>query len=114
MLASETAKQCSSYAKTAETDCHSAPLLLAHLLAIFVGVGNLGTDGTFLRIRTMGLHLCIMARFPRVVATGLPHHVTQRGNARRVIFESDADRLVYPNSSKLIAGSTSFPCSDSV
>ena len=43
----------------------------------------------------MGLHLCIMARFPRVVATGLSHHVTQRGNARRVIFESDADRLVY-------------------
>jgi len=36
-----------------------------------------------------------MARFARVVATGLPHHVTQRGNARRIIFESDADRLVY-------------------
>jgi putative transposase len=24
-----------------------------------------------------------------------PHHVTQRGNARRVIFETDNDRLVY-------------------
>jgi putative transposase len=36
-----------------------------------------------------------MARFARVVAAGLPHHVTQRGNARRCIFESDADRLVY-------------------
>ncbi len=36
-----------------------------------------------------------MACFARVVAAGLPHHVTQRGNARRCIFESDADRLVY-------------------
>jgi putative transposase len=36
-----------------------------------------------------------MARFARVVATGLPQHVTQRGNARRSVFESDADRLVY-------------------
>lgn len=36
-----------------------------------------------------------MARFARVVAAGLPHHVTQRGNARRIIFESDTDRLVY-------------------
>ena len=36
-----------------------------------------------------------MARFARVVATGLPHHVTQRGNARRPVFESDTDRLVY-------------------
>ena len=31
----------------------------------------------------------------RVIAEGLPHHVTQRGNARRVVFESDADRVVY-------------------
>ena len=36
-----------------------------------------------------------MARFPRVVATGLPHHVTQRGNARRLVFESDTDRVIY-------------------
>jgi len=38
-----------------------------------------------------------MARLARVVATGFPHHVTQRGNARRTIFESDTDRLVYLN-----------------
>jgi putative transposase len=31
----------------------------------------------------------------RVVATGVPHHVTQRGNAQRCVFETDADRLVY-------------------
>jgi putative transposase len=36
-----------------------------------------------------------MARLARVVAVGTPHHVTQRGNARRFILESDADRLVY-------------------
>jgi putative transposase len=36
-----------------------------------------------------------MARLSRVVALGLPHHVTQRGNARRPVFATDADRLVY-------------------
>ena len=36
-----------------------------------------------------------MARLPRVEALETPHHVTQRGNARRQIFDSDADRLVY-------------------
>jgi len=36
-----------------------------------------------------------MARLARVVAVGVPHHVTQRGNARQVVFSTDADRLVY-------------------
>src|SRR6201996_6900947 len=36
-----------------------------------------------------------MARFARVIAFGVPHHITQRGNARRFILESDADRRVY-------------------
>jgi putative transposase len=36
-----------------------------------------------------------MARLPRVVSTDTPHHVTQRGNGRQLVFESDADRLVY-------------------
>jgi len=36
-----------------------------------------------------------MARLPRVVMPDVPHHVTQRGNARQVIFDSDADRLIY-------------------
>lgn len=36
-----------------------------------------------------------MARFARVVAVDVPHHLTQRGNARRTVFENDADRIVY-------------------
>jgi putative transposase len=36
-----------------------------------------------------------MARLPRVVVVGVAHHVTQRGNARQVIFSSDADRVTY-------------------
>jgi len=31
----------------------------------------------------------------RVIAVDVPHHVTQRGNARRFILDSDADRAVY-------------------
>lgn len=31
----------------------------------------------------------------RVIAVDVPHHVTQRGNARQVIFDSDADRQIY-------------------
>ena len=30
-----------------------------------------------------------------MIAEGVAHHVTQRGNARRVVFDCDADRLVY-------------------
>ena len=36
-----------------------------------------------------------MARLPRVVVPEVAHHVTQRGNARQVIFASDADRIAY-------------------
>jgi putative transposase len=36
-----------------------------------------------------------MARFARVVATEVAHHVTQRGNARQFILDSAADREVY-------------------
>jgi len=36
-----------------------------------------------------------MARLPRVVVAGVPHHVTQRGNARQVVFSNDADRITY-------------------
>jgi putative transposase len=36
-----------------------------------------------------------MARLPRLVLPGLPHHVTQRGNGRAQTFFSDADYALY-------------------
>ena len=36
-----------------------------------------------------------MARLPRVVIADIPHHVTQRGNARQVILGDDPDRGAY-------------------
>lgn len=38
-----------------------------------------------------------MARMARVVAPGVPHHVTQRGNARQTVFEDPEDRRIYLN-----------------
>jgi putative transposase len=36
-----------------------------------------------------------MSRFARVVVVDVPHHVTQRGNARQVILANDTDRVIY-------------------
>ncbi len=36
-----------------------------------------------------------MARIARVVAAGVPHHVTQRGNRRMDVFFNDDDRQAY-------------------
>ncbi len=36
-----------------------------------------------------------MARFARVVAVGVAHHVTQRANARQFVLNTDVDREVY-------------------
>jgi putative transposase len=36
-----------------------------------------------------------MARLARVVAAGLPHHVTQRGNRRQPVFFGDDDYEAY-------------------
>jgi putative transposase len=36
-----------------------------------------------------------VARLARVEVLETPHHVTQRGNARRAVFETDNDRLAY-------------------
>ncbi len=52
-------------------------------------LGKPGTDGTFSDI------LLLMARLARVIAVNLPHHVTQRGNARQFLFVSDGERNVY-------------------
>jgi putative transposase len=36
-----------------------------------------------------------MTRLRRVVAVNVPHHLTQRGNARQFILHRDEDRAVY-------------------
>src|SRR5581483_4808386 len=36
-----------------------------------------------------------MARMPRVVALNVPHHITQRGNARQFLLATPEDRNVY-------------------
>lgn len=36
-----------------------------------------------------------MARLPRVVIPGIPHHVTQRGNGRQQIFLEACDYALY-------------------
>src|SRR5258708_40072334 len=36
-----------------------------------------------------------MARLARVVAPGIPHHVTQRGNRRQQVFFGDDDYAAY-------------------
>jgi putative transposase len=36
-----------------------------------------------------------MPRIARVVNTGLPHHVIQRGNRRQNVFFSEADKKEY-------------------
>ena len=36
-----------------------------------------------------------MARLRRVIAPGLPHHVTQRGNQKANVYRDEQDRKVY-------------------
>jgi putative transposase len=36
-----------------------------------------------------------MPRLPRIIVPGTPHHATQRGNNRQMVFRSDDDRRVY-------------------
>jgi hypothetical protein len=36
-----------------------------------------------------------VGRLARVIAVGVAHHVTQRGNGRRFLLDSDADRRIY-------------------
>ena len=37
----------------------------------------------------------VMPRIARAILTGYPHHVTQRGNYRQPVFDSDTDRSKY-------------------
>lgn len=36
-----------------------------------------------------------MARLPRIVLPGIPHHVTQQGNRREKTFFKDGDYALY-------------------
>ncbi|MBY0619782.1 hypothetical protein [Sphingomonas ursincola] len=36
-----------------------------------------------------------MARLPRLVLPGIPHHITQRGNRRERTFFEDGDYALY-------------------
>ncbi|MDN5870156.1 MAG: hypothetical protein L0H73_05475 [Nitrococcus sp.] len=36
-----------------------------------------------------------MTRIARIVIPGIPHHVTQRGNRRHVLFADEDDYAVY-------------------
>jgi hypothetical protein len=36
-----------------------------------------------------------VGRLARVIAVGVAHYVTQRGNGRRFLLDSDTDRRVY-------------------
>jgi hypothetical protein len=38
-----------------------------------------------------------MARFARVIAAEIAHHVTQRGNARQIIMDNSSDRESVEN-----------------
>jgi putative transposase len=46
-----------------------------------------------------------MTRLARVIAVGVPHHITQRDNARRFILQDESDRKVYLD---LLRQSTEF------
>jgi putative transposase len=37
----------------------------------------------------------MMPRLARAIATDVPHHVTQRGNARRFVLNTEVDRQIY-------------------
>jgi hypothetical protein len=39
----------------------------------------------------------LVTRLARVLAVDVPHHLTQRGNARGFILDCDADRMAYLN-----------------
>jgi putative transposase len=62
--------------------------------------GDEGGFHCFLRVQTPAPTILkeegsSMARLARVIAAGVPHHITQRGNARRFILQDDVDREVY-------------------
>jgi hypothetical protein len=58
-----------------------------------------GPDEQPERLGGRSAEVLIVARLARVLAVGVPHHVTQRGNARRFILDCDGDSHGVPQSS---------------
>ena len=52
-------------------------------------------QGTERDRRDVSWYLVSMPRLARIVAVNIPHHVTQRGNAKQHLLSSDAERTVY-------------------
>lgn len=59
-----------------------------------VSGGYLGTH-TYIDELSLLIYTARMARIARVVAVGMPHHVTQRGNRRQQVFFCDEDYEAY-------------------
>ena len=51
--------------------------------------------------------ILLVPRRPRVVAPGVAHHITQRGNNRQLVFHSDYDRRLYVDLLARYAGANS-------
>ena len=54
-----------------------------------------GTPYTIVDSSSRDRYALVMARLARVIAPGLPHHITQRGNRRQQTFFSDEDYQSY-------------------
>jgi putative transposase len=46
----------------------------------------------------------MMSRIARVVAVGVPDHITQRGKGRQIVFDTDQNRLLYLDLLRSYAG----------
>ena len=55
---------------------------------------NASTGYLFPSVLVRG-NFALMTRLARMVVSGLPHHVTQRGNRREPIFFEDGDQEIY-------------------
>jgi len=53
------------------------------------GKEKIGTAPIFLTCFSLSIIIPTMTRISRVFAVGRPHHVTQRGNYRQTVFETD-------------------------
>lgn len=76
------------------------PKTPVNLLAFRVASDTILEKGDSALFLVLLFHLCyyvFMPRRARIVAVGLPHHVTQRGNFSQTVFENDRDLEKYLN-----------------